>query len=113
MTNGLPGDYWHEHFSADEFCKFTFFDLKNYINFLYFLDILPVLTAFSVAYSFLILGIVVCSIELKSRQLLHTTYKLYVVSVFIQFFGIILHSMAYLKYAVNGVGAPSLKMIGK
>ncbi|KAK9720842.1 Rhodopsin-like GPCR transmembrane domain [Popillia japonica] len=94
MTNGLPGDYWHEHFSADEFY------------------ILPVLTAFSVAYSFLILGIVVCSIELKSRQLLHTTYKLYVVSVFIQFFGIILHSMAYLKYAVNGVGAPSLKMIG-
>ncbi|KAI4455348.1 intimal thickness receptor-related [Holotrichia oblita] len=94
MTNGLPGDYWHEHFSADEFY------------------ILPVLTAFSVAYSFLILGIVVCSIELKSRQLLHATYKLFVVSVFIQFFGVILHSMAYLKYAVNGVGAPSLKMLG-
>ncbi|GJQ75325.1 hypothetical protein Trydic_g23508 [Trypoxylus dichotomus] len=94
MTNGLPGDYWHEHFSADEFY------------------VLPVLTAFSVAYSFLILGIVICSVELKSRQLLHTTYKLFVVSVFIQFCGIILNSMAYLKYAVNGVGAPCLKMLG-
>lgn len=24
MTNGPPGDFWHEHFSADEMCKITF-----------------------------------------------------------------------------------------
>lgn len=24
MTNGAPGDFWHEHFSADEMCKLSF-----------------------------------------------------------------------------------------
>ncbi|EFA08479.2 transmembrane protein 145 isoform X1 [Tribolium castaneum] len=94
MTNGPPGDYWHEHFSADEFY------------------ILPVLMAFSIAYSFLMLGIIVCSIELKSRQLLHTTYKIFVVSVIFQLFGIILTSAAYLKYAVNGLGPSPVKRGG-
>ncbi|XP_065173129.1 transmembrane protein 145-like isoform X2 [Atheta coriaria] len=94
MTNGDPGDYWHEHFSADEFY------------------VLPVLMAFSVAYSFLLLAIIICSIELKSRQLLHSTYKLFVFSTLIQFFGIVFKSMCYLKYAVNGLGSPGLRVMG-
>lgn len=69
--------------------------------------------AFTISYSFLLLAIVICSIELKSRQLLHTTYKLFAFSVVIQFFGIVLTSMAYLKYAANGVGAPNVKITGK
>ncbi|XP_060534334.1 transmembrane protein 145-like isoform X2 [Cylas formicarius] len=84
MTNGAPGDYWHEHFSADEFY------------------ILPVLMAFSIAYSFLMVAIVVCSLELKSRQLLHTTYKIFVISVVLQLFAILVLSIVYLKYAVSG-----------
>ncbi|XP_017786554.1 PREDICTED: transmembrane protein 145-like [Nicrophorus vespilloides] len=94
MTNGPPGDYWHEHFSADEFY------------------VLPVLMAFSVAYSFLVLAIIICSIELKSRQLLHTTYKLFVLSSLVQLFGILFRSMSFLKYAVNGIGSPKLKVVG-
>lgn len=78
MTNGDPGDYWHEHFSADEFC--TLNNLKVYylciicvyvyLCVCWVADVLPVLMAFSVAYSFLLLAIIICSIELKSRQLL-------------------------------------------
>ncbi|KAF5277848.1 hypothetical protein FQR65_LT15911 [Abscondita terminalis] len=94
MTNGPPGDYWHEHFSADQFY------------------ILPVLVAYSVAYSLLILAILICTVELKSRQLLHSTYKLFVLSVIIQFFGIVLQTAAYLKFAVNGIGAPTAKTFG-
>ncbi|KAF5298803.1 hypothetical protein FQA39_LY11692 [Lamprigera yunnana] len=94
MTNGLANDYWHNHFSADQFY------------------ILPILLAYSVGYSLLILAILICSVELKSRQLLHATYKLFVLSVIIQFFGIILETAAYLKYAVNGIGVPTAKTFG-
>lgn len=58
------------------------------------------------------LGIIVCSIELKSRQLLHTTYKIFVVSTIFQLFGIILTSASYLKYAVNGIGPGKVKRAG-
>ncbi|RZC37360.1 transmembrane protein 145 [Asbolus verrucosus] len=94
MTNGPPGDYWHEQFSADEFY------------------ILPVLMAFSVAYSFLMLATIMCTIELKSRQLLHTSYKIFVVSAIFQLFGIIISSAAYLKYAVNGLNPGKVRRVG-
>lgn len=67
----------------------------------------------TVAYSFLLLAIVICTIELKSRQLLHSTYKLFVFSVVLQFLGILLEAMGYLKYAINGIGFPKLRTIGK
>ncbi|XP_018326624.1 transmembrane protein 145, partial [Agrilus planipennis] len=95
MTNGPPGDYWHEHFSADEFY------------------VLPVLLAYSVAYSFLLLAVIVCTIELKARQLLHSTYKLFTSSVIIQFFGVVFKTLAYMKFAFNGLGSPKLKTFGE
>ncbi|XP_056636066.1 transmembrane protein 145-like [Diorhabda sublineata] len=95
MTNGPPGDYWHEHFSADEFY------------------ILPVLMAFTTAYCFLLLGIVVCSLELKSRQLLHTTYKIFVFSVTIQLFGILFVSSCYLKLAISGFMVTKIRRFGQ
>lgn len=62
MTNGPLGDFWHEHFSADE------------------MYIAPVILAQILAYTFLILAIFVCGIELKTRQLYHCTYRLYTFS---------------------------------
>ncbi|KAJ9574659.1 hypothetical protein L9F63_008191 [Diploptera punctata] len=95
MTNGPPGDYWHEHFSADEFY------------------ILPNLMASSIAYLLLILAVVMCTVELKSRQLFHTTYKLFVASVLLQELGNVFQSIAYIKYAFNGVGFPRTKTLGR
>lgn len=113
MTNGPPGDYWHEHFSADEFCKYSsacyITNLKKTLN---FTDVLPILMAFSIAYSFLMLGITVCSLELKQRQLLHTTYKIFVLSCVLQLFGILFTSIVYLKMAVSGRESPKLKRVG-
>lgn len=95
MTNGEPGDYWHEHFSADEFF------------------VLPILMCYGAIYSFLILALVMCAVELKARQLLHSTYKIFMVSVFLQYFGMIIHAMSLLRYSVDGVGVPKVKMAGK
>ncbi|KAL1139755.1 hypothetical protein AAG570_006732, partial [Ranatra chinensis] len=95
MTNGPSGDYWHEHFSADEFY------------------ILPVLTAFGFVYVLLILAVAVCSMELKSRQLLHSTYKLFAASVYLQELGIIFQGMAYVRYAMDGVGFPIFRNLGR
>jgi len=78
-----------------------------------FLDILPVLLTFAVAYSFLMLGITVCSLELKQRQLLHTTYKIYVLSCVLQLLGVLLTSIVYLKMAVSGRESPNSKRFGK
>lgn len=113
MTNGPPGDYWREHFSADEFCM-----LLKTADILCILcesvaDILPILMGFSIAYSFLMLGITVCSLELKQRQLLHTTYKIFVLSCVLQLFGILLMSIVYLKMAVSGRESPKTKRVGK
>ncbi|XP_046383046.1 transmembrane protein 145-like isoform X2 [Ischnura elegans] len=95
MTNGPPGDFWSEHFSADEFY------------------ILPILMAFSVCYMFMILSVVIFAVELRSRQLLHTTYKIYTFSVVLQGWGVSMLSIAVVQFAHDGVGFPSVKTFGQ
>lgn len=95
MTNGSPGELWKEHFSADEFY------------------ILPLLGTFFVIYLFLLLATITCSVELKSRQLLHSTYKLFAFSVILQEVGITLQCAAYVRYAYDGVGFPIIKTLGR
>jgi hypothetical protein len=53
------------------------------------------------------------AVELKARQLFHTTYKLFVVSVLLQEMGNILQCAAYVKYALDGIGFPRTKTLGK
>ncbi|KAI5640458.1 rhodopsin-like GPCR transmembrane domain-containing protein [Phthorimaea operculella] len=95
MTNGPDGDFWHEHFSADE------------------AYVLPVLLAYTFAYVVVMIAVVMCSVELKSRHLLHSTYKLFLISIVAQHFGVVLQSLAYIKYASNGVGADNAKIVGQ
>ncbi|XP_034235030.1 transmembrane protein 145-like isoform X2 [Thrips palmi] len=95
MTNGPPGDYWHEHFSADEFY------------------ILPTLMFFSICYLLMIVAIVMCTVELRSRQLLHATYKIFVASVTLQALGVMFQSISYIRYALDGVGFPRTRQLGR
>lgn len=117
MTNGMPGDYWHEHLSADEFCKFFVDALHDRIisrNFSEIIaDILPVLLAFTLIYLLLIFVIFICTVELKARQFLHATYKLFIASVSLQLIGIMAQCTSYLRYASDGVGYTRLKNFGK
>ncbi|CAG0884590.1 unnamed protein product [Darwinula stevensoni] len=95
MTNGLPGDFWHEHFSADEFyilrVDIIFFALNVLLCFFAFLE----------------------AVELKARQLLHVTYKLFVTSLILQCVGVLFLVLAYARYGVDGVGWPGIKLTGE
>ncbi len=50
--------------------------------------------------------------ELKARQLLHSTYKMFITSVLLQAVGLFLLTIAYGKYANDGVGSVGLKTLG-
>ena len=65
MTNGKRGDLLHYHFSADEF---------------YILPILMVATIVQLCILFLTVWF---AINLKSRQLLHVTYKIFLLAAFL------------------------------
>lgn len=50
--------------------------------------------------------------ELKSRQLLHSTYKMFISSVLVQAAGNLLITISYAKYATDGIGSPGVKTVG-
>ncbi|XP_038219824.1 transmembrane protein 145-like [Zerene cesonia] len=95
MTNGPDGDFWHKHFSADEFY------------------VLPILLSYTFAYIIVMIAVVMCSVELRSRHLLHSTYKLFLISIVAQHCGVLMQALANIRYASNGVGAPNSKIIGQ
>ncbi|CAG4967306.1 unnamed protein product [Colias eurytheme] len=95
MTNGPDGDFWHKHFSADEFY------------------VLPILLSYTFAYIIVMIAVVMCSVELRSRHLLHSTYKLFLISIVAQHCGVLMQALANIRYASNGVGAPNAKIFGQ
>ena len=66
LTNGEKGALLHYHFSADEFY------------------ILPILMSFGALNVMLLLLTFRSAIQLRQRQLLHTTFKMFMVSVLLQ-----------------------------
>ncbi|XP_046979974.1 transmembrane protein 145-like isoform X1 [Schistocerca americana] len=95
MTNGPDGDFWHMHFSADEFY------------------VMPQLIGYFCIYIMLVVAVTVCSVRLKSRKLYHSTYKLFYVSVVLQLFGITFLMCAYAQYGLHGINCPGMKTIGQ
>ncbi|XP_044007748.1 transmembrane protein 145-like isoform X2 [Aphidius gifuensis] len=79
MTNGPPGSFWKEHYSADEFYT------------------LPLFIIAGIAYSVLVITSIYMANELRLRRLLHSTFRLYMISMVCQFIGICcgIYSMTY------------------
>ncbi|XP_061193106.1 transmembrane protein 145-like [Saccostrea echinata] len=82
MTNG--DDLWHREFSADE------------------LYILPTDIAFLILYFFITLISMVFAIILRSRQMFHVTYKIYLASLCLWWFHLLLWCIAYGRYSAYG-----------
>ena len=66
LTNGEPWDFLHYHYSADEFY------------------ILPILMVYGFLNLLLLIMTFRSAVQLRSRQLLHTTFKLFWSSVLLQ-----------------------------
>jgi hypothetical protein len=70
----------------------------------FFTDIPPILMAFSMLYTFLLLATFLCGMELKSKHLYHCTYRLFTFSAMCEWAGILFDGVTWTKYAVSGLG---------
>lgn len=108
MTNGQPGDFWSEHYSADEMrMSFTRKEDKFFLSFFFsnsLAVIPPILLSESIAYSLLLIALFFCTVELKSMHLYHCTYRLFGFSVILQWFGVLIQGVAWTKYGLTGLG---------
>ncbi|XP_050728872.1 transmembrane protein 145-like isoform X2 [Eriocheir sinensis] len=93
MTNGYS--YWYKHFSADEF-----YILRT--------DLSALVLQLGVMFLSLL-----SSAELKKRELLHTTYNLYLAAVITQVFALTFLTLHYANYGFNGVGFPFSRLVGR
>uniref|UniRef100_A0A8C5DKQ7 Intimal thickness related receptor IRP domain-containing protein n=1 Tax=Gouania willdenowi TaxID=441366 RepID=A0A8C5DKQ7_GOUWI len=93
LTNGQS--FWTQHFSADQFGI-----LETNITFLVIFFMVFLLSCYF-AYN------------LKGRQLLHTTYKMFMTAAGLEVLSLLFHCVYWGLYATDGVGTGSLKLLGK
>ncbi|KAI6176859.1 Transmembrane protein [Aphelenchoides bicaudatus] len=94
MTNAQPSNRWFFHFSFDEFY------------------VLPLSILFLVIELIILIITVVFTYLLRSRNMFHPTFKVYLNSVIIDFSGLVAYWIHYDRYADNGKGFPMLKTCG-
>lgn len=69
-----------------------------------FSDIPPILFSSCISYTFLLVAIFLCAIELKTLHLFHCTYRLFGLSAMLQWIGILCQGVAWTKYGLSGLG---------
>ncbi|XP_011150933.2 transmembrane protein 145 isoform X2 [Harpegnathos saltator] len=95
LTNAPPGTFWKEHFSADEFY------------------ILPVLITTACVYVILLTLSFHIALQLRSRRLLHISYKLFMASLLCQLLGALCEIYSYVNLGLRGVPAANAYLLGQ
>ncbi|XP_067317902.1 transmembrane protein 145-like [Anolis sagrei] len=93
LTNGKS--FWTRHFSADEFGI-----LETDITFLLIFILILIISCY---FGYL----------LKGRQLLHTTYKMFMMAAGVEVLSLMFFCIYWGQYASDGVGNGSLKILAK
>nr|XP_020858947.1 transmembrane protein 145 isoform X2 [Phascolarctos cinereus] len=93
LTNGKS--FWTRHFSADEFGI-----LETDATFLLIFTLIFLLSCY---FGYL----------LKGRQLLHTTYKMFMAAAGVEVLSLLFFCIYWGQYASNGIGNESLKIVAK
>ncbi|XP_076786063.1 transmembrane protein 145 isoform X2 [Arvicanthis niloticus] len=93
LTNGKS--FWTRHFSADEFGI-----LETDVTFLLIFTLIFVLSCY---FGYL----------LKGRQLLHTTYKMFMAAAGVEVLSLLFFCIYWGQYATHGIGNGSVKILAK
>lgn len=85
--------------SVNFFKTFTFSFSSNFYS-----VIPPIILVQFIMYSLLLVALFFCTVELKSLHLYHCTYRLFAFSVMIQYLGILVLGIAWIRYGMTGIG---------
>lgn len=76
-------------------------------------DILPLLMAFAIAYFILIILSIFVATELRSRKLLHVSYKIFMLSLWFYLIGLMFEIYSYSIRAYMGIDFPGAALTAK